>query len=262
MTEMSFLVNSSCNSQLLLHTHILSTFFYCLLHTHNKNTKTKSIIVCQCHLKAYVTCTNCCRRAMAGAEIFLLFFFFLRCEGWVESFCTQLHRSKFVGWFLSRCIDPACHLELVYWHIESGPLDLVPLNYDIHVMSRRPSPVAVHFTCFSPPLSLSPSPAIFSWPFPQTDGTVESALLAHVILFPCSFFVSERYLFNKWIFNLPVVGPFIFLGVDVKNHSERDKRRPWQSGKVLVLFFHPGSPRSRFISLSERAKRKFFTFRI
>lgn len=187
----------------------LLSFTHTHTHTHNKNTKTKSIIVCRCHLKAYVTCTNCCRRATAGAAFFFFLFFFLCREGWVESFCTQLHRSKFVGWFLSRCIDPPCHLELVYWHIESGPLDLVPLNYDIHMMSRCSSPVAVHFTClFRPPLlpiflsSLALSitchaPAIFSWPFPQTDGTVETVLLAHMSYYsseqiPCSFFVSER----------------------------------------------------------------------
>lgn len=150
--------------------------------------------------------------------------------------------SRFSAAQLWHSYDAAPRLSLYIWLVF---LPLLPIFS---------SSLALSITCHTP--------AIFSWPFPQTDGTVESALLAHVILFPCSFFVSERYLFNKWIFNLPVVGPFIFLGVDVKNHSERDKRRPWQSGKVLVLFFHPGSPRSRFISLSERAKRKFFTFRI
>lgn len=96
------------------------------------------------------------------------------------------------------------------------------------------SSLALSITCHAP--------AIFPWPFPQTDGTGETVLLAHMSyysskLIPCSFFVSERYLFNKWIFNLPVAGTFFLLGVDVKNHSERDKQRPWQSGKVLVLFF-------------------------
>ncbi len=182
-------MNSSCNAQ-LTHTLFLP-FFYCLLHTHNKNSKTKSIIVCQCHLKAYVTCTNCCRRATAGAEIFLSFFF-LRREGWVESFCTQLHRSKFVGWFLSRCIDPPCHLELVYWHIESGPLDLVPLNYDIHVMSPTAPRLSLYiWLVFLPSLALSITCHLLLT-FPSDRWLCRKrAISTHVILFlkhsPCSF---------------------------------------------------------------------------
>lgn len=98
---------------------------------------------------------------------------------------------------------------------------------------------------FSRSLSLSitcHAPAISRWPFSQTDGSCTNcAISTHVILFVQTdplvfFFVSEMYLFNKWIFNLPVVDHF-FLRVDVtKNHAKRDKQMPWKSGKVLVLF--------------------------
>lgn len=84
----------------------------------------------------------------------LLLFLFPRHEGWVESFCTQLHCSKFVGWVLSCCIDPPCHLELVYWHIESAPLNLLPLNYGIHMMSEPRRSVTVDYARLLPPPSL------------------------------------------------------------------------------------------------------------
>lgn len=161
-------------------------------------------------------------------RFFLSFFFFLHREGWVESFCTQLHRSKFVGWFLSRCIDPPCHLELVYWHIESGPLDLVPLNYDIHMMSRCSSPVAVHFTClFGPPppnflvLSRSlhhlPRACHLLLTFPSDRWHCRNrAISTHVILFLRTdlllFFCKWEVVVQQMDFQFASYGHFFFLG--------------------------------------------------
>lgn len=144
-------------------------------------------------------------QTVAGGRRWALCFcsFFLWREGWVESFCTQLHCRKFVGWLLSCCIDPPCHLELVYWHIESGPHNLVPLNYDIHMMSRCPSSIAVYFTCFSPPPhfhvpSHSPSPATRLPSLADLSlrqmAVVQTVLLAHMSYYlskqiPWSFFL-------------------------------------------------------------------------
>ncbi len=112
------------------------------------------------------------------------------------------------------------------------------------------------------PLSLAlSSPAIFSWPFPQTDGSVESAISTHVILFlkhsPCSF-LSERYLFNKWNFNLPVVGPFYFSwGRCKKSLWERQTEAMTKWKSSVLVFFYPGSPRSRLYHCLREPKERF-----
>lgn len=95
---------------------------------------------------------------------------------------------------------------------------------------------------FSRPLSLSitcHAPAISLWPFSQTDGSCTNcAISTHVILFVQTdpllfFFLSEMYLFNKWIFNLPVIDSF-FLRVDVKKIAPRETNRCCE--RVPVLF--------------------------
>lgn len=166
----------------------------------------------------------------------LLLLFFLQHEGWVESFCTQLHCSKFVGWFVSCCIDPPCHLELVYWHIESAPLNLLPFNYGIHMMSELQRSVTVDYARLLPPPSLlSPLLALHHLPcachrtltFPLDRWHYgKHAISTHVILLLTRsllfFFRTWEVLVQQMDFQFASCGHFFFpLFIDnEKNHPE------------------------------------------